>query len=448
MAPLRFQNTTFANKTDHNIYLSFPPALPLEITPGKDIHSFSAQVEEIYLRDSTTQEQTCYSLEKDLSLEADSVISIVGDSDDLYLQYSKADDQATEVVQFVKASNRHQIDLDIGTQPFKTNTLLSHIFETADKQDGPSLSEPIMVVGSRGDEDDDSHVSPSAISHHLLQTFFYEKNEEIIGTRSADDQPYIPATSHFNTMPYNDATNQYFYQQTLEANDELQEVRSMLGLLAAGDLAEAEKRRGRRISPTQETALHNQIVADAYFKAPFSPLLAGLLSVDSQGNKKIDHTCNRNEVHMYFIKQLSLGLGLDETAYGQLDRLLTDTSQQLASGNFDVNDNLNFVLTFTSVPKEKISGSDYESIAPRLTVIYIQSSTRTFSEIVTRGKSSSKVDKVNLKFEYNAMICKLNRRRFKLQQNMFDQACLALAGQSLAEITKRLSPLTIQTSYN
>ncbi|KAH6604048.1 hypothetical protein Trco_007494 [Trichoderma cornu-damae] len=53
-------------------------------------------------------------------------------------------------------------------------------------------------------------------------------------------------------MPYNDATNQYFHQQTLEANEELQDVRSMLGLLAANGLAEVENRLGRQISPTQD----------------------------------------------------------------------------------------------------------------------------------------------------------------------------------------------------
>lgn len=443
MAPLSFQNTTFANKTVHNVYLCFPPAPPLEISPGRDILSFSAQVEEIYTLDPATQKQNHYSLETSLSLDPGSVINVVGDNNDFFLQYSNADGQVAEMVQLLKASRHDQIDLDLGTLPFKSNTLISHVFEAADKEGGSSLSKPVYV-GSRGGGGEDL----SAISHHLLQTFLHEDNGEAVGTRSADVHVHIPAATHFNTMPYNDAANQYFYQQTIEAHAELQNVRSMLMLLASEALADFEKQRGRPISPTQETALHNKIVGDAYFKAPFSPRLNGLLLINAQGNKKIDITCHRNEVHQHFIKCLAPGLGVDETAYDQLDSLLTNTIRQLASGNFNANDNINFVLTFTSIPREKIPGSDYETIVPKLTVLYIQSSVRIFSEIVKQKKSSSTVGKVNLKFEYNIMTCTLNRNQFKPQQTRFDQVSLQVCGQSLSAISSRGNTLTVQVSYN
>ncbi|KAI2712145.1 hypothetical protein CBS147332_5781 [Penicillium roqueforti] len=376
MASVEFKESTVSNQTPQYVYICLDPAPPLAIPPGKDLINYSANLEQIFINDPNTDSEDCYVFGGSLSLEPGSTVYIVGEDQQIFLQYQVGGDHSRYMLQLFKASGGHKMHREITSEALSEDSILDAMLE---EPEGDDFMPTMLAKSGKKSK------YPGALSL-LAKT----------SGASAD------------------------LQHKLDKSDKILEfIRSMMQIYTANRLDEAGAKQGKPISATEETALHMKVTADAYFDAANHRALASVLTRKSMAEVKYNRTCNRGDVHPEFITQFAKEINYDKAEYAKLDKMLSEQVRGILDGRLDVNDSVTFtLLTVQSLPENR-PGRTEPVVVPTMKLFYIKSQGRTWTEVVKQGKSQSSAAKVNLQFQYIPMECVVNQENFKHMKKQF-----------------------------
>ncbi|RDW93981.1 uncharacterized protein DSM5745_01303 [Aspergillus mulundensis] len=443
MAPLEFLQTTLVNGTENPVYILFPPAPPLEIPANKALKEYSAKIDEIFVYDDDEEAEDCYTLKAPLALGPESHVTIVEEPSGLVLMYRHKDSHVEQRTPLERTSGGHQLHNEVETHPLEPTTELHHLLGIADEHARDAVTNLNAGDASELTSSRDAFMSMFAGPVQVEPTpkaLGGGPTTSAIGgaptpTTGPPPTSGTPPSSANVTIVSNAALNDPLLgAATVKAYEDMQSLMSVIMLLASFALEDKSRELKRKISPIDDTALWMKTAADAYLKAPFDPLLAGILIASSMGGNTINRTCLRSEVHANFLHEFAKDFAVDPDAYKTLDKMLTEFTRSIANGNISQSQQVNFAMATPWIPINKIPGSAFSMVMPRLKVYYISAASSTFTEIVRQGKSSTSVEKVNLRFQYNCQICDLNAAVWNGKKAQFDAGLQAITGRNFANL--------------
>ncbi|KAJ6179813.1 hypothetical protein N7519_010274 [Penicillium mononematosum] len=414
MAPLEFHTTTLINETEN-----------------LELKDYSAKIEEFFVYDIDEGAENCYTLKSEVVLSPKSLARIVEDSNGLSLKYRFHGSEEDEQTKLEKISGGHQVHQEVRTNPLQANTALHHYCGIADND--AEDAETMLNVGNAPE---------LSSSKDLFWEMVNGQPKTDVNGQTAKAGPGPAPVS--GTSPQGAANvvmlsgqalnNPRFAPATLKGYKDMMSILSLFMLLASFALEEASRKLGRKISPTQDTPLYTQTIADAYLKAPFDKTLRGILICSAAGGNSIEKTIPRDQVHRDFLSEFAEDFKIDEDAYKTLDKMLTEFTRSVARGNVQGSQKVNFAIARPWIPIERIPGSGFSMVIPRIKIYYISASSRSFTEIVGAGKNRSSEEKVKLEFQYTAQICDLNEDVWDCQKAKIDNGFRYMTGKSFDEV--------------
>ncbi|KAE8146606.1 hypothetical protein BDV25DRAFT_143533 [Aspergillus avenaceus] len=451
MAPLKFQNCRVVNSTEHSLFLSFPPASPLEIPIGKDLLDFSAEIEEIYFHNPDKESDDCYVLPSELSLAPGTVTAFVDSGHGLSLEYGKDGSHPEAKVEMKLNSHGHNLYKSAGATPLRANTVFEKVLGIADEDDAADAETMLYTTGTPGAGGATpggastflSLIGATAPSNPMPKSIGGAIPSSIGGGGGGGGTP--PPFVNVVLLPGESVVDPKLIQPSLDAKADLDSVSSVMMLLASDALDQASRQAGHQISPLYETNKYMQICANAYLNAPLSPALRGFLINPQFTNSQFNKTCEARQVHTEFLRNFAEEFKFNENqdAYKTLDKTLTEFSRSIASGNVDENNDLCFTINRGSLPVEPLPGSAFRVVTPKMKIFYISCAARTFTQIIKNGKSQSSVQKVNLTFKYTTLSCNLRQDLWRRVRDQYDNAMITSSGVGFNDLINKVSQTVV-----
>lgn len=310
MAPLEFLETTLVNQLKHSIFITLAPAPPLEIPAGKELTTYTATLEELYLYDEDDEAENAFTLSSALSLGPGTIVKVIEHDGHPALIYRPKHGNADEWAPLWKVSGGHHLHEQVESTPLSRNTEVEIFLECADEDASDAVTMLNAGGGAAVTEPGDAldmflagfgppQPAPKALGGKPIAD----------GSGTTSPPPFSgkepPGGANVILVSGTALDDPRFAPATLKGYRDMLDILSAFTFLASYEISQKSKALRREISPTKDTAIWTSTIADAYFKAPFHSLLGSSLIVTSGGGNQINRTCNRGEVHAHFLKEFA-----------------------------------------------------------------------------------------------------------------------------------------------